>query len=138
MNYLLDTCVLSEFLKKQSEQKVINWVNGQFEQSLYLSVLTIGEIKKGIARLAPSKRKTALDEWLDGVVERYGVRILAIGIETATVWGNLKAGLENRGIILPAIDSLIAATALKHDLIIATRNTTDFLPSGVKVLDLWQ
>jgi predicted nucleic acid-binding protein len=138
MNYLLDTCVLSEFLKKQPDQNVTSWVAAQFEQSLYLSVLTIGEIQKGIARLPDSRRKTALADWLNGVIERYGFRILPIGIETAIVWGDLKAALENRGVLLPAIDSLIAATAIKHDLTIVSRNVTDFSPAGVDVLNIWE
>jgi toxin FitB len=138
MNFLLDTCVLSEFLKKQPNKDVIDWVSEQFEESLYLSVLTIGEIKKGISRLPDSKRKAELVLWLEGVARRYEGRMLPVSLGTANIWGELKADMEKRGRMLPVIDSLIAATALEHDLTIVTRNVEDFAPAGVNILNLWR
>ena len=137
MKYLLDTCVLSEFLKKQYNEDVISWVDRQIEETLFLSVLTIGEIRKGVARLPRSKRKTELADWLDDVVVRYNARLLPVTLETAKTWGDLMATLEPRGRVLPLIDSLLAATALEHDLTIVTRNDTDFTLTGAKVLNIW-
>lgn len=138
MNYLLDTCVLSEFLKKQPFQKAIDWVTTQDEESLYVSVLTFGEIRKGVSRLPDSRRRSELSAWLDSVIERYDARALPIDKATAISWGDLKSGLESKGIVLPAIDSLIAATAIEHNLTFVTRNEPDFAPTGVKILNLWQ
>ena len=138
MNYLLDTCVLSEFLKKQSDPRILSWVAAQEEETLYVSVLAIGEIQKGIAKLQASKRRSELERWLDSVVLRYGTRILPFEIATANLWGKMKADLEAKGRVLPVIDSLMAATALEHGLTIVTRNEDDFEPTGAKVLNLWQ
>jgi len=137
MRYLLDTCVLSEFLKKQSNEKILEWFDRQIEESLYVSVLTIGEIRKGITRLPGSKRKTELARWLQSVVIRYDGRLLSVDIETANLWGDLKARLEPQGRSLPVIDSLLAATALEHDLVIVTRNADDFALTGAQILNIW-
>ncbi len=137
MNYLLDTCVLSEFLKKVSDDRILDWVNEQDEESLYVSVLAIGEIQKGIAKLVASKRRSELEHWLESVVRRYDQRILPFTVTTANLWGKMKAQLETNGRLLPVIDSLMAATALEHDLTIVTRNEGDFEPTGVKILNLW-
>ena len=137
MNYLLDTCLLSEFMKKNSNQEVIRWFDAQEDETLYISVLAIGEIRKGIAKLVPSKRRTELEIWLDGVVDRFDRRILPLSVSTAIRWGELKAALEIQGRPLPVIDSLMAATALEHDLTLVTRNEDDFAATCVKVLNLW-
>jgi tRNA(fMet)-specific endonuclease VapC len=137
MKYLLDTCVLSAFLKKQSNEKVIKWFDHQLEESLFVSVLTIGEIRKGVTRLPDSKPKAELAVWLNGVIRRYNGRLLPIGIETANVWADLKAMLELKGRLIPVIDSLLAATALEHDLALVTRNEDDFASTGVKILNIW-
>jgi toxin FitB len=138
MNYLSDTCALSEFLKKTPDEKVIEWFENQIEDSLFISVLTIGEINKGISRLPPSKRKTELETWLESILFRYDKRILPISLNIANRWGNLLGELEPKGRVLPIIDSLIAATALEHDLTIITRNESDFADTGAKVLNIWQ
>jgi toxin FitB len=138
MNYLSDTCALSEFLKKTPDEKVIEWFENQIEDSLFISVLTIGEINKGISKLPPSKRKTELETWLESILFRYDKRILPISLNIATRWGNLLGELEPKGRVLPIIDSLIAATALEHDLTIITRNESDFADTGAKVLNIWQ
>ncbi len=138
MNYLLDTCLLSEFLKKRSDPRILEWFDAQDDESLYISVLAIGEIQKGISKTETSNRKSELEQWLDSIVERYDRRILPFTISTANLWGKMKGKLEKQGKILPVIDSLMAATALEHDLTIVTRNEEDFTPAGVKVLNLWQ
>ncbi len=137
MSYLLDTCVPSEFLKKKPDQKTVVWFGKQLEESLYFSVLTIGEIQKGITRLDPSKRRTELELWLESIIYRYDRRILPLTVEIAVRWGIIKGELETQGTVLPVIDGLIAATALEHDLTVVTRNVADFSPTGVKILNLW-
>lgn len=138
MNYLLDTCLLSEFLKKFPNKRVLAWFDAQDEESLHISVLAIGEIQKGITKLPPTKRRAELEEWLQNVVGRYGGRILPFTISTAYLWGRIKGDLEKRGTTLSVVDSLMAATALEHNLTVITRNEDDFVPTGAKVLDIWK
>lgn len=137
MAYLLDTNVLSEFLKKTPNEGVLRWFRETDENEQYVSTLTIGELQKGVSKLPASRRKNELQTWLDSVIGRYDDRILAQDIATAKLWGRLLADLERKGRPIPAVDSLIAATALAHDLILVTRNVDDFTPAGVKTLDLW-
>ena len=137
MNYLLDTCLLSEFMKPQENRGVIEWFDAQNDETLYISVLAIGEIRKGITKLGTSKRAGELNSWLESVVMRFDTRILSFDITMANRWGDLKAGLESKGRPMPVIDSLMAATALARDLTLVTRNTQDFADTGVKIFDPW-
>ena len=139
MNYLLDTCVLSEFTRRKPEDKVIQWLDNIAEEKLFISVITIGEIQHGIQRLPATHRKTELLAWMnDGLVGRFGQRILPLEAQTLLLWGSLTARLDSSGQPLPVMDSLIVATALQHNLIIATRNGADFSPCGVQVIDPWE
>ena len=138
MNYLLDTCVLSEFRKKTPEPRVLEWVGRQHEESLFLSVVTIGEIQKGISRLPLSKRRRELTAWLDAIIFRYDDRTLVLDSEVMRTWGSLSAGLELKGRVLPAADSFIAATAAVHDLTVVTQNENDFAGAGVRILNVWK
>ena len=137
MKYLLDTCLLSEFFKKQLNDGVRDWFDVQNEDFLYVSVLAIGELRKGVTKLAESKRKGELELWLENVINRYDRRILPISLTTANIWGTLKGRLETKGKALSVIDSLMAATALEHDLTIVTRNDSDFTPTGAVLLNVW-
>ena len=137
MNYLLDTCLLSEFMKPQENRGVIEWFDAQNDETLYISVLAIGEIRKGITKLGTSKRAGELNSWLESVVVRFDTRILSFDITMANRWGDLKAGLESKGRPMPVIDSLMAATALARGLTLVTRNTQDFADTGVKIFDPW-
>ncbi|CAN5359435.1 type II toxin-antitoxin system VapC family toxin [soil metagenome] len=137
MNYLIDTCVFSEYKKLKPEPKVIHWLEKQMDDSLYLSVLTIGEIEKGIVRMPRSKRKSDLEGFLEVLIQRFDRRILNITAAVAIRWGRLIGTLEAQGRILPITDSLIAATALEHDLAVVTRNEADFAHTGVKVVNPW-
>lgn len=138
MNFLLDTCVISELVASQPNPAVVRWVDSADEDRLYLSVITIGEIKRGIVKLANSKRKSALQEWLEGnLLIRFRDKILPIDTAVMLVWGQLAADLEKQGKPMPAIDSLIAATCLLRRLDLVTRNEIDFAHSGVKVINPW-
>jgi toxin FitB len=138
MSHLLDTCVLSEFKKKQPEQKVIDWLDAQLEEALFLSVITIGEIQKGIALLPASKRQAELAVWLEDLIYRYDQRVLPLDAEVMRQWGRLTGTLEKQGRILPLLDSLIAATALAHNLVLVTRNETDFAGTNVGIFNPWK
>ena len=138
MRYLLDTCVISELVAKKPETAVIDWIDRIDDEYIYLSVITIGEIKKGIEKLPDSARKELLTEWLeDDLLSRFQGRIL--GVETAVMltWGSLTAQLEKQGRKMPAIDSLIAAIALHGNLTLVTRNVQDFQDSAVPLLNPW-
>ena len=139
MNFLLDTCVISELVAMQPNPNVVRWIDSVDEDKLFLSVITIGEIKKGIEKLADSRRKDALVEWLnDGLLVRFRDKILPINIPVVLAWGQLAADLDRQGRRMPAIDSLIAATCLQGELQLATRNEDDFAQSGIVVINPWE
>jgi toxin FitB len=132
---LLDTCVFAELQKPIGNPGVIRAIDAMDDSALFMSVLTIAEIRKGIDKLAPGKRRSRLEEWLIGLVERYDDRILLIDLAVAEMWGRMNARLEAADSPVPAIDGLIAATALRHDLVVVTRNTRHFEATGAAVLD---
>ncbi len=138
MKYLLDTCVIAEFKKKQPEQKVLDWLDSQLEPSLFLSVITIGEIQKGISALPTSKRKKELEKWLNSLVYRYDRRIISLDIDVLITWGNLNGKLAKKGFVFPFLDSLVAAAAVTHNMTLVTRNESDFKNTGVKLLNIWK
>ena len=139
MKYLLDTCVISELVKVNPEPKVIAWIQQAAEENLYLSALTFGELHKGIARLPASTRKKNLHQWVEhDLTERFANRVLAIDLQVAKTWGEIQGVAATAGRPMPAIDSLIAATGLAHDLTVVTRNTADMEPSGVSLFNPWE
>jgi predicted nucleic acid-binding protein len=138
MSFLLDTCVISELVAKQPNPAVVQWVDSIDENLLFLSAITIGEIKRGIEKLPDSSRKSALEDWLeDDLLIRFRDRILSIDAAVMLVWGQLAADLEKEGKPMPAVDSLIAATCLQGKLDLVTRNESDFVHSGVTVINPW-
>lgn len=139
MSYLLDTCVISEFVAKQPTEKVVSWLANLDPEAVFLSVVTLGEIQKGIEKLPASERKEALRTWLrDDLLVRFHDRLLPLGIGEMLTWGILVSKLEAKGLPMPLIDSLIAATALHHDLAVVTRDQGDFAPSGVRLWNPWE
>jgi len=138
VSFLLDTSVISELVKKNPRRQVVDWIDGQEESTLFLSALTVGELEKGIAKLPASARKRKLLSWVRrDLAERFGGRLLPIDVRVAARWGAITGESEKRGRPLPVIDSLIAATALVHDLQIVTRNIRDFERCGVACVNLW-
>lgn len=138
MNYLLDTCLVSELIKRAPEPQVIEWVRQQDEQRLYLSVLTIGEVQAGIAKLTDANRAEKLKAWLDDDLQaRFDGRILDVTPRVARIWGRFQGQAKKEGKPLPAVDSLIAATALDLCGAVVTRNVGDVERTGVQIFDPW-
>jgi predicted nucleic acid-binding protein len=138
MSYLLDTCVLSELRKPAPDRNVAIWIQQVDESRLYLSVIVLGEIQKGIAKLDDSKKKHSLQLWLEqSLQERFAGRILPVDSSVALEWGILQGSSARSGHPVPVIDSLIAATAIRHNLTLVTRNTADFELMPVKLVNPW-
>jgi predicted nucleic acid-binding protein len=137
--YLVDTNVPSELTREEPDQSVAAFLRNIGTDSLYLSVMTIGEICKGIAALPPSQKRTGLQAWLDGSVRLwFAGRILPVTEVIAERWGYLAATAKQQGMTLAVVDGVIAATALQHDLTIVTRNVRDFGGLGVDVFNPWE
>ena len=137
--FLLDTNCVSELVRVKPEPHVMEWMEAADEGLLYLSVLTLGEIRKGLAGLAQSKRRTRLETWLEVELQaRFAGRILTIDAPVADRWGLLAAQAKSRGTPLPIIDGLLAATALHYNLTVVTRNAGDFRNAQVPVLSPWE
>lgn len=137
MNVLLDTCVLSEIRHPRGNPAVREAVLGFRDNDLFISVLTLGELAKGIALLDAGQRQQELNAWLTGLEQQFADRILDITADIVRVWGELTAAAQRNGRVVPATDGLIAATALQHGLQVMTRNVENFTPTGVRVLDPW-
>jgi len=136
--FLLDTNVISELIKPKPEPKVATWVDSTDESLLYLSVLTLGEIRKGIGLLPNASRRVVLEAWLDtDLIIRFAERILLIDQAVADRWGRLAADAARARSPLSVIDGLLAATALDHNLTFVTRNTKDIASTGVAVFNPW-
>lgn len=127
---LLDTVVVSELRKARPNPRVIEWMRGLREADVFLSVVTIGEIERGIRKVRDTDFALALTRWLEELLRFYGDRILPVTPEIARHWGRLSADLGHEG-----ADLLVAATAAVHRLTVATRNVRHFAPTGVPVFD---
>jgi|ERR1017187_755101 predicted nucleic acid-binding protein len=137
--FLLDTNCVSELVRSRPEPRVLDWMEAADESLLYLSVLTLGEIRKGVAGLPQSRRRTHLETWLELELQvRFSGRILPIDAAVADRWGLLAAEAKRRGIPLSAIDGLLAATAIHYRLTIVSRNVTDFSNTQAQILNPWE
>ena len=138
MKYLLDTNVISELVAKRPAAAVLTWIDAIDPNSAYISVVTIGEISRGIEKLPDSSRKTELHRWLrDDLLLRFDQRVLSIDINVMLNWGGMVAKSERLGRPLPAMDSLVAALAVCNSCAIATRNAAHFGGLGVPVFNPW-
>ena len=141
MSYLLDTCVISKLRKIKNEPDSIFkfWLLSHPEDYYFLSVLTIGEIQAGISKLGQrdegGKRRIFEDWLLNDLIPRFRDRILHIDEHTCTIWGEMKGAAYHRNRTLPVIDSLLAATAIQHNLILVTENTKDFIETGARLIN---
>lgn len=138
MTYLLDTCVVSELVKPGPDETMVAWMARVPDEACHLSVITVGELAKGAARLPPSAKRVRLERWIGELISQYGVRIIPVDASVARRWGRLSGELSRKGITTLVGDGLIAATALVHGLKLATRNIADFKPFGVEIVDPWK
>lgn len=137
--FLVDTNCISELVRVRAEPRVLEWFEAVDEGLLYLSVLTLGEIRKGAASLPQGKSRTRLESWLEIELRaRFSRRILAIDDAVADRWGRLAAQAKSKGMSLAVIDGLLAATALQHNLTVVSRNASDFNNAQVPVLNPWK
>jgi len=138
MMYLLDTCVISELVALKPSQLLTSWILQQNEDTFYVSVLTVGELRRGIFGLPKSAKKDRLAAWFESeFLERFSRRVIPVDIDVAIAWGELIAAAAKRGRPLPSIDSLILASALTRKASIVTRNVKDFEGLGVEVVNPW-
>jgi len=136
MSYLLDTNVLSETVRKSPAKSVLRWIESVPNDMLFISVLTLGEIRKGVEGVSDKRRRERLRLWLErDMVGWFGGRVLPVSVDVADRWGRLVASV---GRPVPAIDSLLAATALHHELRMVTRNVADFAYPGIEVFNPWE
>ena len=135
MSFLLDTVVLSELRRAKPSRKVVKWIKAQKAESLFISVVSVGEIERGIERAQKTDAEFAveLEQWLETLLSLYADRLLPVSANAARLWGKLSAKLGHDG-----ADLLIAATALRHGLHVMTRNTKHFAATGALILDPWQ
>jgi len=136
--FLLDTNCISEVVRLKPDPRVMEWIEAAEESLLYLSVLTLGEIRKGLAALPQGKRRSRLETWLEVELQaRFSGRILSIDAAVADRWGLLAASAKSKGKPLSAIDGLLAATAIHHNLTIVSRNVGDFENTQVPLVNPW-
>ncbi len=139
MNVLLDTCVVSELRRADGDARVREAVGAIDEESLFLSVVTLGEIAKGVAMLDDDDAtKDRLSRWRLALQRNYADRILPVDAEVSGIWGEITARARRAGRIVPACDGLIAATAIRHGLHVMTRNVADFEGTGAMLIDPWR
>jgi len=138
VRYLLDTNMISELVARQPDPVVLRWIDALDQTAVYLSVITIGELHRGIERLPESARRDRLRAWLtDDLLVRFGDRIVPIDVGVMMAWGSMVARLMGEGRSLSAMDSLIAAQAIRHGYTLVTRNESDFRGTGVNVVNPW-
>ena len=138
MRFLLDTNVVSEWVRPRPAAGVVAWLADADEDRLYLSVLTVAELRHGIQRLAAGRRREQLGEWLDDdLLERFSGRVLSIDVAVANAWGVIVAERERLGRPIGAMDAFMAATARVHQLTLVTRNVADFAASVKTLVNPW-
>ncbi len=138
MKLLLDTNVISEPLRPKPDANVVAWFDRADEDRLFISVIAIAELSHGVSLLPTGRKRQRLEEWLNhDLRERFFDRIIDIDRETAAIWGELMAQARRDGWALSLLDGFLAATALRHSLILVSRNEKDFVRTGVNLLNPW-
>ena len=138
MTFLLDTNAISEVIKPRPNAGVMDWFGSADEDTLYLSVITLAELRHGVERLAAGSRRASLDRWLSAdLPDRFEGRILPVDARTADAWGRGIARAQAAGRTIGAMDGFIAATAMQHQLTLVTRNLADFQPVSVQLFCPW-
>ena len=138
MTFLVGANVLSEARRPEPDRQVLEWLDRLDEDRAFISVVSLAEIRRGVALMEAGRRRDALAEWLArDLLERFAGRILAVDENTAFAWGDLMAEAKRRCIGLASMDGLLAAAALTHDLTLVTRNVRDFESLGVRLFDPW-
>lgn len=138
MRLLLDTNVLSEVTKPRPEVRVLEWLDGLDEDRVFMSVVSIAEIRRGVALMETGRKRGALAEWLaQDLPQRFERRVIPVDAPVALAWGDLMGFAKRSGRGLSSMDGLIAATAIAHDLTLATRNIKDFEGFGIELVDPW-
>jgi toxin FitB len=137
--FLLDTNCVSELVRARPERRLVEWIEAADESLLYLSVLTRGEIRKGLAGISQGKRRTLLEVWLEVDLQtRFSGRILPIDWPVTDRWGLIAGQARSKGLSLPIVDGLLAATAVHYNLTVVSRNANDFRNAQVPVLNPWE
>lgn len=138
MSFLLDTNVISESAKPAPDGGVLDWLASTDEEHLWLSVISLAELRHGVQRLADGRRRASLDRWLsEQLPARFGDRLLAVEVGTADRWGRIVASSQAAGRPIGAMDAWLAATAAQHDLTLVTRNIADFEAAGIRLYNPW-
>lgn len=137
MKFLLDTCILSELVKPVPEPEVLKWMEQREDQALFVTAMTFAELQRGVARLAESRRRAELTNWLVQLEANFSDRVLPFTLATSRYWATMCAQAEAAGRLMAAFDSIIAASALEHGLALVTRNVRDFSPAPILLVNPW-
>ncbi|MGH7916896.1 MAG: type II toxin-antitoxin system VapC family toxin [Candidatus Binataceae bacterium] len=139
MNFLLDTNVISEWVKPEPDRNVVTWLAEADEDRVFVSVISFAEIRRGIELMVAGRRRQRLALWLaEELPLRFEDRILAVDLGVADTWGVVMARSEKKGHAMGSMDAFVAATAEAHDLTLVTRNIKDFEHVGISLMDPWQ
>ncbi|MBW1704062.1 MAG: type II toxin-antitoxin system VapC family toxin [Deltaproteobacteria bacterium] len=138
MKYILDTCVISELVKPVPNPKVVEWLNKTPSEALFLCVITIGEIHKGLTKLPDSKKKEALTHWVNILLDEYKDKMIPIDLNVAENWGIIQGKAEKAGTPMSSIDSLIAAASYTYNFTLVTRNEKDFTTGNIPTFNPWK
>ncbi len=137
MSFLLDTNVISEMTRPRPSPRVQGWLESRGGDTLFLSAITLGELRKGALLAEAAKRRRLLD-WIEHTLKpQFDGRVIPLDVAVLEKWADIQSSLQRHGDSLPVLDGLIAATAAVHDLSVVTRNTADFRLAGVRVVNPW-
>lgn len=136
--FLLDTVAVSEFEKPRMDPGFESFLEQEPSKSLYVSVVTLGELTYGLQRMPLGRRRNEIEAWFKRTEDHFAGRVLPVDDATAKIWGAIRVGVQRSGFTIVFDDLLIAATAIRHDLTVVTRNARDFEPTGCKIINPWE